>query len=334
MARWTVIKIRGKRQGAPAEKLRTSKKRKVATLCEPKDAANGWESSVAAHAQAVRKRRRHRREASSLEQLPTEILQDIFELSGNTDLVFVSSSLRSKLSSSHMQMRLFARALQPVLGDRASTEIISEEDLGLARRLLSSRFVDWDFFIAWLNEAPKLKVVDANAPEDSRSSVGDPEERWLAMSPSRRLQPPSKIFTAPFTESKIRFLRLFLRSRNHLDTSDRDQAQLLYEGAVQAITEGSETAVDLLCRHGLAPDTELLQQAITIHGCNRDIVQALLSHSQSRLDNLARDLPSDREHLRGAIDPLDPSIWSWAEQQSAAGNDDGEWVLAQLRDLR
>lgn len=332
----TPIKIRGKRGAAQAEKWGAGKRRKLGrdVSMALSDCRSSAASSVfrALNTPAPRKRKQVERQLSKIEQLPTEILQDIFYFSANVNLALASPSLQTQLSSQHVYLQHTSRVLQPVLDDDRSCFYrdddvanvchalgwSSNDERRAATRLLSCKFVTWDFFRRWLEE--KWEATGKPWPVP-RGSSEEYAELWVALGPSVVLLPPRKVLTGPWTHDQICFLRMFARGLRCEDLASIDSVsgEVAYEGLVQAVTEGSKEAVETLLSLGqaMSPDTELMRKAVIDSGCNEDIVRALVE-AAGRRD------PS-------RLDLLDPALWSWAEKARASGNEKGKWLMDYLK---
>ncbi|RMX81422.1 hypothetical protein D0867_16283, partial [Hortaea werneckii] len=90
----TPIRVRGKRTAAKDEKWNAGKKRKASRL----NPSSHWAAADDTSYPPSRKRKRRTRTLAFVEELPTEILQNIFYFSGNLNLALASTSLQSQLS--------------------------------------------------------------------------------------------------------------------------------------------------------------------------------------------------------------------------------------------
>lgn len=334
----TPIKVRGKRGAAKAEKWHAGKKRKAFRDSNPASPARGFHTVSAASSMASvpssRKHKRRQFQLSKLEELPTEILQDIFYYSANLDLALASPGLQAQLSSPHVFLKHACRTLQPVLG-RAGGDVADDSVLSAAARLLNCRFMTWDFFKLWLDEQwESRQLPDSTSP--GSHTAHEYRRLWLLLEPCCGLLPPRKLLHGPWTEDKINFLSVLSLKIEDLPAVSPVHGEVAHEGLVQAVTESSEAAVCWLLSMSLRSDTELLRRAVIDHGCNKAIVNALVGqslkhyHSGEHNSEVTRS-PSHAKHA-SAIDFLDPALWAWADKARLAGHSNGEWLMALLRE--
>ncbi|KAI5369348.1 hypothetical protein Slin15195_G002250 [Septoria linicola] len=310
----TPLKIRGKRRGIPAEKWTSGRRRNVSLQKRQAPVEN--HSTVDAPPSKQR-RTRPPQDESPLEQLPAEILQEIFEYAGNVDLPVVSRQLAAKLSKSrHLQSELAGRLLEPILDTQHGSRP-SAKELRVATRLLNSRFVTWQFFTTWL-----LRRHDNLVEGESH----DWPKLWAALRPSHALLPPRKLLLPPFTPEKVAFLSTLAQNINDVAALDSSYSEDVYEGLIAAIRAGHADVVALLLGMGVSSDTELLRIAVVDADCNKDVVEMLV--------NAAMTSRSSNGRSTGALDLLDPAIWSWAEHARERGNDRGAWLVSYLQALQ
>jgi hypothetical protein len=263
-----------------------------------------------------------------LEQLPSEILQEIFVHSGNLSLPLASVGLKSQLSSQHLYSLLTARVMEPMAGTEPS-----HADFAAARRLFESRFMTWQFWKAYIDEAFGLATVASHqqaspdaadpsssvvadslpqAPTPSGGSVEHYKRKTQQHLPGLSIIPPRKLLHGPWTEDKTCFLTVLARP-NILAESGPD-SELALEGLTQAVAEGAVEAVSGLLFVGVMADTELLCKAVLDHGCVQRIVELLVQHGQ------------------GALNLLEPTIWTWADKARKKGDAKGKWLKEYLSD--
>ncbi|KAK3116528.1 hypothetical protein LTR53_003016 [Teratosphaeriaceae sp. CCFEE 6253] len=314
----TTIKIRGKRSAVPAEKWRVGKrKRPVRRTASPTTFAGGLSAlprSSQCAAAARQKSRQQTPETSMLEQMPAEIVQDIFVLSGNVELPLASSTLRAQLCSQHVYTKMTTSVLRHVLSLTQDTSAGAAE-LTAATRLFGSRFMTLDFFRIWLTD---------QLPPHGPNKAMDCGKAWAEMRPSTDLLPPRKLLHGPWTPQKTELLRLFVQDAP-LDLARLSPAMgaIALEGACEAIADGAHEALGALLSTGVRPTTELFGHAIVDNGCDRDIVKTLCAGVQRYASVL-----SEKELT---FDTLDPVLWSWAEKARQRGDDSGDFVVLTLR---
>ena len=324
----TLMKVRGKR-GAPKEvKWNYGKQRK---LRPGSTTASSRSSSTCStpSTESISRRRGKKRvvELSRLEELPTEVLQAIFEYSANLELPLASPRLASQLASRHLYHSLTSIILEPVL----DKNIYFEADIHAAMRLMNSKFFTWPFLQSWLQEEYEaLRSLSewqtAFGPrygiEVGPVSVEQQEEwTWQTLRPSPRLAPPVKLLRGPFTQDNIRLLKFLIRKfRVNPEEIDPMFTERAKEGLQQAVLEGANDVLSAFWIFGMQPDTELLRLAVIDSGCDKELVRSLVN----RVYNMTSG-PVDMNFL-------DPALWSWAEKAHANGNEKGPWLKDLLKD--
>lgn len=324
MSSMTAIRIRGKRTATTDEKWHNGKTRTLNPSRTPSERG----SSVASSSSSSKRRRRKPLDPllSRLEQLPTEILQTIFEFSCNPELPLASPRFASQLNSPHLYRELTSRTLQPVLG----TLTASNTELVNAERLLNSRFFTWPFFEEWLNSEFTTRDMHAEwkwfnelpGPVETLDEVlkSKPPWTWGRLYPDKRLLPPKKLLRGPFTDDKVRLLSALSSTFDHRQHQrGPTYLELAREGLKQAVTEGATDAVGCFWQLGLRVDTELLRLAVIHAGCKKEIVHQLVTSREITRSDLAD------------VDFLDPALWSWAEKARARGDERGPWLIDLLK---
>ncbi|KAK3687041.1 hypothetical protein LTR37_019203 [Vermiconidia calcicola] len=316
----TPIRIRGKRNGLKAEKWNYGKQRKAVrnssrTPTEQSSASHATSSST--RSSSRRRRKQHDRALSRLEQLPTEVLNTIFELSANVDLPLASPQIALQLGSRHLYHQLTTKVLHSVLRSSVlrSSDIMST-DLSAATRLMNSKFFTWSFFQSWsLEEFRRLELQGVWEEKENRHT----NCAWCMLQPHDDLLPPRKLLRSPFTADKVEFLAFLLSSRLEPYQLDPFYTELAKEGLHQAVSQGAGDHLSLFWELGLQPDIELLRQAVIDSGCDKSTVRKLVTR--------AAGLPEPND-----VDFLDPALWSWAEKARTAGDERGPWLMELLRD--
>lgn len=131
----------------------------------------------------TRSRSRHGRPSNSLlEQLPTELLQDIFLFSANTNLPLCSKQLLGALTSEHLK---FEFTLQILVYQRHELE---QEDKSI---LLTRRFFTWDFVVRYVSFA-HTRVAAAVDDSSSDDGVDSDEDEGYAATERSTSRPPSR----------------------------------------------------------------------------------------------------------------------------------------------
>lgn len=329
MAPSNLRRIRGKRNAPKEAKWHYGKQRKFrqtapAAASEAGSSTRSISSASFTGSTARQRRKKRPMELSRLEQLPTEVIQAVFEFSANLDLPLSSTHLASQLASRHLYHSLTSIVLQPVLDGRDP----GAQELQRALRMMNSRFFTWSFFKSWLHEEFEKRHLLA----EWRNTFGNDQSQWNAeqreewiwykMRPSGKLPPPTKLFRGPFTRDKIRLLR-FLTSTFRADPIHLEPGYIeeVKQGFRQAVFENARASLNAFWTLGMEPDTELLRIAVIDSGCDKDVVKSLVS----RVLHLASD-PIE------VLDFLDPALWSWAEKVQRSGNEKGQWLKELLRD--
>ena len=131
----------------------------------------------------TRSRSRHGRQSNSLlEQLPTELLQDVFLFSANLSLPLCSKQLLSALTSEHLKFEITLQILV------YQTQKLDEEDKA---RLLSRRFFTWDFIVRYIAFAHS-RVAIAAPHENEEDDEFDDEDEGYAATERSTSRPPSR----------------------------------------------------------------------------------------------------------------------------------------------
>lgn len=324
----TPIRVRGKRTGTKQEKWHDGKQRKPArygSVTASDRSSSGYSTSSLAKATAWRRRKRLDPNLSRLEQLPTEMLQSIFEYSANVDMALVSPCLASQLDSKVLQAHLTSSILHEVLGHQRLTASLAK--ILRALRLMNSKFFTWTFFQNWLHsEFDRLKLreewqaavgYDADSPDASQRRD---EWTWYRLNPSPELPPPSKLLNRPFTDDKVRFLNFLIGFfRGDPQQLGPVYSEMVQDGLQQVVEDGMSDALNAFFCLGARVDTELLRQAVIDDGCVKDVVRRLITRTT---------------HLTSepvAVDFLDPALWAWADKARLRGNEKGPWLLTQLQ---
>ncbi|KAI7159857.1 hypothetical protein KC349_g3871 [Hortaea werneckii] len=322
----TPIRVRGKRTAAKDEKWNAGKKRKASRL----NPSSHWAAADDTSYPLTRKRKRRTRTLAFVEELPTEILQNIFYFSGNLNLALASTSLQSQLSSKHVYLAHTTRLLQPLLGNK-NTEVDADTDVATASRLLSCRFFTWDFFKSWLSQTSSSDA-DKHASEQSRSAE-DYVAIWQAQQPYPKLLPPLKILHGPWTQDKVEFLALMAVTEPDLPSLSPIHGEAAYLGLTQAVAERSSDAVAHLLRFKPSVDTEILRKAVIDNVFDRDVVLKLADYAVQRQQESISSQADLSVNEMPAVDFLDPALWAWAERTRNNDDDDnGEWLSKLLKD--
>nr|POE59157.1 hypothetical protein CFP56_24427 [Quercus suber] len=314
----TPVRVRGKRRGTPAEKWHQGKSRQIkAKIIDSSSPALSFDLSSSGLQRGSHGRKRPRIELANIEQLPTEIIQSIFEHSKNLSLPCASPALLAQLSDRHVYEMLTSQILKPVLDSCSSPtghcDMLSS-DVAAASRLLSCKFMTWSFFCNWL-QTVSAQIGSEDIPGRDQLSLNFFKTMWSRLGPSPRLLPPRKLLHGPWSNHRASFLNVLALDKASLLADSPILGEVAYEGLFEAIAEAHVYAVETLLDLGVTPTTEMLRRAVVEAGCDKEIVLQLIKAS----------------HETGRIDFLDPVLWSWAHRAQANGDERGAWLMALLR---
>ena len=133
-----------------------------------------------------KQRARHGKPSTSLlEQLPTELVQDVFLYSANLNLPLCSKQLLSALTSEHLK---FEVTLQILVYQRMK---LDEEDKNM---LLTRRFFTWDFVVRYVAFAHTRveDVIEISSSDSDDSSDSSDEDEGYAATETSTSRPPSR----------------------------------------------------------------------------------------------------------------------------------------------
>lgn len=314
----TPVRIRGKRGGTKVEKWTSGKERRKRVTNDP-SSSSAMTPRLTSHGPQLHPRKRKRRgiELSSLEQLPTEIIQAIFVYTATISLPFASPVLMAQLSDRRVCEMLTARILQSILHRCSApicTHVLPSADIAAASRLFDCNFMTWSFFRDWLDVMrEKASIVESSAGHGAL--LNHYSTVWQSLGPPGELLPPRKLLHGPWSDDRAVFLGVLTSNMASLPDENSVLGEVAFEGLTQAIAEGHSYAVEMLLHLGIVPNTQTLQHAVVDAGCNREIVLQLMK--------VGREVNS--------VDFLDPALWSWAERARAEGDDQGAWLVANLK---
>ena len=315
----TPVKIRGKQKATKKEKWHYGKQRAPHRLRPRSESERIPSQSFAQRATTDQQRQKLNPEVSRLEQLPTEVLQTIFQYAANVNLPLVSRTLATQLASRHLYNQLTSKVLHPILdGNNSTTSAVT--------RLMNSRFFTWSFFKAWIWAEYDGRGMSGDLKEvidsDAASAGTDSREWWIwhTLQPSNHLLPPKKLLRGPYTSEKIRFLNFLMSSfRGNPDEINPLYNEVVQAGLEQAVSEGADDALQSFWKLGMQPDTELVRQAVIDAGCQKEVVCRLVT----------RVLHSSPQP--GNVDFLDPALWSWADKATRNSDEKGRWLINLLK---
>jgi hypothetical protein len=162
--------------------------------------------------------------SSLFEQLPTELLQDIFLFSANLHLPLCSRQLLSALTSDHLKYEITLQILV------YQSHKLGDDDRSL---LLSRRFFTWDFVVRYVRFAHSRVAIatdqESSSPENSDDEVEEDGNDGVADRSSRRGSMGRKTPSVPAPELREIDCHLTMLSRNAIEELRRDEIGHLIE---------------------------------------------------------------------------------------------------------
>ncbi|KAI4738731.1 hypothetical protein E4T50_10811 [Aureobasidium sp. EXF-12298] len=335
----TPIRIRGRRKRG-----RTSEN----TVASLKKRDRPWKTARLnqASSQPLKNKKKTKRDPtlSKFEQLPTELIQVIFQQCNNISLPLSSYVFARDLSYRHTYLRF---AIDTLSRDDNSED--KAADAVAVSRMLQCKWMTWDLFKDVVQEIHRRKSPPSRhtSPSDSDTDDSDDEDetqqppipvpnfshpqnqpRLPYLSLSSSVQLPQSLLHEPWTAPKLDFLKYLVWSGCSIDWTSSSRGETATAGLATAISTHSHTAVALLCSPpiNVIPTTHTLKLAVMDHNCNPSIVfyllaAALRAHIVSRASG------------EGAPDVnfRDPSLWHWVERVEKSGIGKGRWLKEVLR---
>ncbi|KAI9838871.1 MAG: hypothetical protein M1819_004078 [Sarea resinae] len=283
------------------------------------------------------KRRRRQPRLSLLEQLPTELLHDIFFHALNLDLPLASPHLASRLSSEHLYIKLLLFAFPGRLEDVDwdLDEIYLRTDL--QTRILQCKWMTRDL----LRKCGQL-YEERVARAQGRTTTGVYYDSGCYYDPGYYFDPepelpywpvchvpvndeeyyirccvPEKLLHGPWTDDKVTFLSILVQGGATVDLENTTASEVMLEGLEDAIREGrADTVGDLILLDDFdfASAPSLMRLAVLEAGCDRRIVQMLIYH------------------FRSTIDAGDSMLWAWAAKNEDGSQNIGTWLREKLKE--
>ncbi|KAF2469968.1 uncharacterized protein BDR25DRAFT_35833 [Lindgomyces ingoldianus] len=267
---------------------------------------------------------------SPVEQLPLELLQDIFLQSGpNLALPAASHHIAAKLSNDYCYHATCTEYLTQNLDSRV-------EQSRAQTRIFSYKWMTWEYFQAFVNKTYAScgclcgKTQDEGCfdpiwPPDFQDATNMVFSRsHLPALSFIKCRLPVKLLHGPWERSKIHFLRFLLWTTSMtVDWGNHDARKLALEGKKQAILDRNLEVVELFNhnrRLGKAPGLDMVRFTVIQGGCDRSIVYDTMSTARTwglRGDGW-RDLKLDQ----------------WCKQKIAEGDPKGKWLKLKLEELR
>ncbi|KAI5198895.1 hypothetical protein E4T39_06509 [Aureobasidium subglaciale] len=344
----TPIRIRGRRKrGRPSENQDVSVKNRDRPW---KTARFNQVSS-----QPLKNKKKSKRDStlSKFEQLPTELVQVIFQYCNTISLPLSSYVFARDLSHRNTYLRF---AIDTLSRDAASHDTVVKA--AAVSRMLQCKWMTWDIFKDAIHEIHKRRQPPRRAAspsgsgsdsDDSDNEEGGEQEqdteqqltipvpnfshphnqpRLHYLNLSSSVQLPHSLLHEPWTTPKLDFLKYLIWSGCSIDWASSSRGETATAGLSTAIAGHSHTAVALLCSPAInvIPDTTTLKIAVMDHGCNPSVVFYLLA-AALRMHIISRtsgDSPPD-------VNFRDPSLWHWLERVEETGNRKGRWLKDALR---
>lgn len=314
----TPVKVRGKRRasqdGLPLTKRRR-RGRKTVQLSTQSTVDTSSKSSAASRHLSL----------SRLERLPTELLGPILLYSGNPDLPLVSRTLLSKLSDNYLQRTLAFNVLDTL---RLNARDVTPLELRTLQQLFERRFVSWAIIDEWLRPHLKTRTKTHDCPlcqHDAQiGMVNDITEerstqedllRWACEISNEdiicKVATPRRALTSPWTKDRLYLLLLWsLLFRFGCIDKQRDK-ESYREAQFRAIELQDVKAFSLFDSCLERYDDHILEHVVFKGNCNRAIMDIIGEGSRD---------PS------GKINPLNPSLWQWADQPPQLHNGEGKYL--------
>ncbi|KAG9699882.1 hypothetical protein KCU95_g1210, partial [Aureobasidium melanogenum] len=332
--------------------IRIRGRRKRGRLSESKDVSlknrdRPWKTARfnQASSQPLKNKKKTKRDPtlSKFEQLPTELVQVIFQCCNNISLPLSSYVFARDLSYRNTYLRF---AIDTLSRDSASEDRAA--DAAAVSRMLQCKWMTWDLFKDTVQEIHRRRSPPSrsSSPSDSDTdeSGNDQDEAPTLPVPNfshphnqprlpylnlfSLVQLPQSLLHEPWTTPKLEFLKYLIWSGCSIDWTSSSRGETAIAGLSTAISAHSYTAVALLCSPAInvVPDTTTLKIAVMDHNCNPSVVFYLLAaglraHITSRASGEAAP----------DINFRDPSLWHWVERVDKAGNEKGRWLKDALR---
>lgn len=305
---------------------------------------------------------------SNFEQLPTEIVQDIFEYSNNINLPLSSLIFSSQLSAESIYVRFATDLLYAADCGAFSGQVCSTA--AAISRMLQCRWMSWRIFKAAVqgcfaraeravHERRKRDTIendmngsdDPNSDEENPQSVqpiatasASPEEEMvlLPLPPlfeepfeERRyyhlhapIQLPDKLLRGPWTPDKMHLLYYLVWNDVGINWSLSSRGEVATRGLQSAIEQRNRKVVAIL----VSPVVGVVSSAANVKS-------AVVDHGcdQTVVFHLVQAVLRARitERTTGEtvtdVDFRDASLWHWARRVKEAGNRKGDWLTDVLR---
>jgi len=272
------------------------------------------------------------RPLSALEELPTEILQEIYRWSRNLNL---------PLSSPHISLKLSSNIVYTWTCDYAFYNpwpVRSPIRTEVQQQLFSRRWMTWQFFKQYLIRFDHPDACMCWHILLGQQCDGQRYPSCLFSLPTRACRGgrlnnqigiksiscpiPTKLTRGPFLPDKVAFLQFLLKETTmSIDRADREAIRTATRGRREAIRDRKYDVSYLFAhsrRLGNAVTLELIKFAIIDCNCDRSIVFDLMIAAKESKWSWWNDVELD----------------AWVARQEAAGNPKGRWLKVKLEELR
>lgn len=283
---------------------------------------------------------------SDFEQLPTEIVQVIFEHSNNISLPLSSIIFARLLSAEKIYIRFTADLIYAANCD---ADLANTSNTAAAvSRMLQCKWMTWKIFTAAVIKCFGRAKEVALASRAYNTDDEEEEEDQAPLPPTPRFerpdeqqatpsylyldsktQLPEKLLRGPWSADKTAFLYYLTWNDVGIDWSLSSRGEVAIQGLQHAIEERNRKAVAALVSPtvGVVPSIALVKSAVMDHGCDPTTVFHLL---QATLRALITQRAEGGQPMTD-FSFRDPSLWSWASRVKASGNEKGEWLTTVLR---
>ena len=319
----TVIKVRGRKAVAATSKRLTacSNSNKSATrplrnklhpLAPTKKTKRTAEPIMET---AKRQKDEEAHPPSTLESVPTEILQKIFLLSMNSNLPLASKILLKKVSAKPIFIKFALNALA-----RTSPLSDSDEAPELQGRVLRSRFFTWPFLLDCYEKA--LDLFQAQNSEPVERHIRASAFFWTKLLRDRpslagmlrfdiETPIPNKILHGPWTHDKIRLLEHLYGLGLGVHPLNSTGIEIATSGLWDAVVANDLSLVYILTSDMVQakPSKDMIRAALHAHPSHVRVIKMLLVH-------VPRGEMPEKE------------VWAWTEENLARNSKAALWLSA------
>ena len=327
----TPIRIRGKRyrKGDKPPKKGTSELRSIR---QQSDHPTGDPSEDSTQIdKRVEPSRPKERRLAKIEQLPAEILEQIFTECLELNLPAASLHLCRSISTFDIvKKRLFLTAFAPNEASPSPLPAPFSRDVLLRLRWMTYGFLEQHLGPDISDVKQKFEIDLVKVPRRWMPQ----HSGWAITAPQNEppLSVPSKLLHAPWNIDKGLFLDILLSIGAKIDREDSIDEELGSQGLLDAIRTDDYECVRVLVRQsrfrrkngcvinypdeGIAPERKHLRAAVLETGCDEHMVRLIMN--------------SD-------VDPVmlgDRAIWQWIHARKEEGDERGRWLEQMFQSKR